>query len=150
MTSDWVSLSRSELREVALTRVRQELERLGWSVENPADARSNLLLAHRGAREIEVLVRVVRGLNYTFVMKRSFRPAPHRYVAYVRLPSRSPLELYLIPSQAWETPDALLPSRDFGAGMSSEPEYGIQVSQGRLDELERRFGWITSAPASLG
>ena len=150
MSADWATLSRSEVRDVGVQRVECELERLGWSVRRSEDARSNLLAARRGAREIEVHVRVVRRLNYTFLTKRSFAPSPDRYVAYVRLPDGSPLELYLIPSQAWESPDELLPSRDFGAGMSSESEYGIQVSQGRLEELEHRFAWATSAREHLG
>jgi hypothetical protein len=147
MSTHWASLSRSEVRDVGVERVQRELKRLDWSVRRSEDARSNLLVARRGAREIEVHVRVVCGLNYTFVPKRSFAPAPDRYVAYVRLLDGSPLELYLIPSRAWETPDELLPSRDFGAGMSSEPEYGIQVSQGCLEELEQRARGPRARPA---
>ena len=150
MTTDWSALSRSEVRTVGVERVQHELERLGWSVRRADDARSNVLTARRAARLVEVHVRVVRKLNYTYLSKRSFTPAPDRYVAYVRLPDGSPLALYLIPSQAWESPDDLLPSRDFGAGMSSEPEYGIQISLGRLDELEQRFAWRTSAHVHLG
>jgi len=86
MSTDWAALSRSEVRDVGVGRVQHELERLGWSVRRSEDARSKLLVARRGAREIEVHVRVVRKLNYTFLTKRSFAPAPDRYVAYVRLP----------------------------------------------------------------
>ena len=122
----------------------------GWSLRRREDARSNRLVARRGAREIEVHVRVVRKLNYTYLSKRSFAPSPDRSAAYIRRPDAAALELYLIPSRAWETPDELLPSRDFGAGMSSEPEYGIQVSQGRLEDLEQRFAWTRTAREHLG
>jgi hypothetical protein len=149
MSTDWTQLSRTEIRELAIGRVSNELARFGWSVRRPADSRSNRLEASRRGGRLEIQVRVVRKLNYTFIRKRDIDLTDETLVAYVRLPDSSPLELYLIPSRAWESPDALLPSRDFGAGMSSPPEFGIQVAVSRLDELERRFGWGRTADRLL-
>ena len=136
------------MRQVGLALVQERIGTHGWNTEL-VDARTNTLAARRGQRRLEVHVRTVRGLNYTFLPKRRFGPADDRLVAYVRLTGSDAARLYLIPSRAWETPDGLLVSRDFAArGLSSEPEYGIQISQKRLDELER-FAWHKMAPALL-
>lgn len=148
-THAWSTLSPAEVRQVGVTFVQEKIGAHGWRTEL-VDARSNTMAARRGQRRLEVHVRTVRGLNYAFLPKRRFRLADDRLVAYVRLTDSDAARLYLIPSRAWETPDGLLVSRDFADnGLASEPEYGIQISQKRLDELER-FAWHRMAPALLG
>jgi hypothetical protein len=44
--------------------------------------------------------------------------------------------LYLIPSMAWATPDAMLVDRDY-EGLKSAPEYGISLTKRNMALLEQ-------------
>jgi hypothetical protein len=94
-----------------------------------------VLVAVRAQTRLEVHVRIARDLNYTFLTKPRFRPRSGLYACLVRLPTGAPAELYLIPSRAWESPDALLVDRAH-VGLVSEPEWGINLSPRTLERLQ--------------
>lgn len=76
---------------------------------------------------LEIQVKAVRGNNYVFMHKDKFPLCSDRLAAVVILMDNQPPELFLIPSLAWMTTDALLVSRDY-EGKKSKPEWGINLS----------------------
>jgi hypothetical protein len=90
----------------------------------------------------EVQVKSVRGLKYIFLEKEKFPLRPDRMAAIVILPQDQPPELYLIPAPAWESPNALLASKDY-EGKQSKPEWGLNLSKKNLPLLNKyRFDGI--------
>jgi hypothetical protein len=133
---DWSRLTRAEVSRVGEATVRAALERDGFAVSEPDDRGITDLIATRGGERLEVTVRTLRSLTYTYVEKHRFDLRADRRVALVLLlAGREPL-VFLIPAQAWRTPDSVLVSRDYEHA-ASLPEWGINVSQRNLVLLKR-------------
>ncbi len=132
---EWSRLDRQQLRQMALGLARAALESAGYEVTGPLDERSNLLIAERNGTTLEAHVRTSRNLNYTFLPKASFQPGADRAALLVVLLDGEPPRLYLIPSHAWQTPDAVLVDREYD-DLASEPEWGINLSVSGLQQLE--------------
>jgi hypothetical protein len=135
-TRRWSALDRTELRRFALELARTALERRGYVVAGPFDERSNVLTADRGDTSLEVHVRTSRNFNYTFLTKINFPLAEDRAVFLVVLVEEEAPRLYLIPAKSWESPDGFLVDREYD-DLTSEPEWGINLSRGGLDSLAR-------------
>ncbi len=86
-------------------------------------------------RQYLVQVRSLRKLAYAFVAKTSFPLDRDRLLALALFLSGTSPDWYLIPASAWESPSALLVSRDY-PGRSSEPEWGLNLSRRNLRLLE--------------
>ena len=60
-------------------------------------------------------------------------------------PSEGPLEIFLIPTTAWEpwgnTPKAPLTQRAYANGQKSRPEYGVYIARKHLKTLREEFDW---------
>lgn len=143
----WSRLSRQEVRDHGLSLMQSELARLSFSVQAETGQRRNVLHAKRGRRQLEVHMRTVRDLNYAFWPKARFQPRVDLYAGLVRLPEGAPAELYLIPSMAWNSPDAPLVAPEY-EGLASEPEYGVRLTQRNLPLLaqftfDRTLGALT-------
>ena len=139
---DWSHLNHLQLGRYAEYFVKMELTLFGFEVySSEVDDRCIDFIARRGGGPFyEVQVKSVRGYNYVFIPKAKFPIAPHRLLALVLLHAGCEPEFYLIPMPAWQTPDALLVSRDY-EGKKSEPEWGVNLSaknQALLDTY--RFG----------
>jgi hypothetical protein len=133
---DWSRLTRGEVTRLGQAVVRAALEREGFAVSEPDDRGITDLIGTRGGERLEVTVRTLRSLTYTYVEKHRFDLRTDRRVALVLLlDGREPL-VFLIPAQAWRTPDPALVSRDYEQA-ASLPEWGINVSQRNLALLER-------------
>jgi hypothetical protein len=133
---EWSRLTRSEVREHGLSLIERELGRVGFRVRAETGQRRNVLHAEREGRRLEVHVRTVRNLNYAFWPKARFQPRADPYAGLVRLPDDAPAELYLIPSLAWHSPDALLVAPDY-QGLASAPEWGVRLTHRNLPLLAR-------------
>jgi hypothetical protein len=94
----------------------------------------DFIVRHELGRFYEVQVKTVRGLNYVFMQKDKFPLRPNRLAAVVILMEDQPPDLYLIPAPAWESPNALLVSRDY-EGKQSKPEWGLNLSVKNLPLL---------------
>jgi hypothetical protein len=71
-------------------------------------ARSN------AGRYYDFQVKAVRGMNYIFFHKYKFEPRDNLIAAVVIFFDGKVPELFLIPSAAWRTPNALFVNRDCG------------------------------------
>lgn len=78
--------------------------------------------------------RLDRGSAYIFMTKEKLRLDAHALVAVVLLRDGDAPDLYLIPVQTWQEPNALFVSRDY-IGKVSKPEWGIQLSRRNLPML---------------
>src|SRR5690606_9550301 len=85
-------------------------------------------------RFYEVQVTSVHGLNHVFCRKDKMPLSPERDVAFVLFEDGAAPSLFLIPSLAWQKPDALLVDREY-KGMRSKPEWGINLSRKNLPLL---------------
>ena len=79
----------------------------------------------------DIQVKAVRGYKYFFFLKKNFNQDRENLLAAIvvfmndgKLP-----DLYLIPSKAWLEPSILFASKDYGKGMKSDPEWGINLSK---------------------
>ncbi len=99
----WSALTVGEVSHTGIAIAQERLAGLGWSSVLVGGGRRNVLDARRGNRTLELHVRVVRGLNYRFLLKRRFAPAEDRLVAYVRLAEGQAAQLFLIPSRVGNT-----------------------------------------------
>jgi hypothetical protein len=84
-------------------------------------------------------VKSVRGQNYIFFDKRVFEPRPNLLAALVIYRDGQAPAMYLIPSEAWQSPNALLVDRDY-IGLKSKPEYGVNLSR-RNQQLLDQYGF---------
>jgi hypothetical protein len=133
---DWSRLTRTEVSRFGHAIIAVALEREGFAVSEPDDRGITDLIATRAGQRLEVTVRTLRSLTYTYVEKHRFDLRADRCVALVLLlAQREPLA-FLIPAQAWRSPDAVLVSRDYEHA-ASRPEWGINVSRRNLALLER-------------
>ncbi len=85
---------------------------------------------------LEVQAKSLRDFGYVFMRKSHFQPKEGLYVALgLLLEGKEPMS-FLIPSQRWQTPDAVFVDRDYESpGLKSQPEWGINFSRKSLSVL---------------
>ena len=89
-------------------------------------------VVRRGIGEYyDIQIKSSRDLNYIFMQKAKFQPRKNLYTAIVLFADQAQPALYLVPSEAWLKPDALLVSRDY-PGKRSKPEWGLNLSRRNL------------------
>jgi hypothetical protein len=76
----------------------------------------------------DVQVKSLRGMGYIFFPKDKFELRPNLLAAIAVLLPQEPPHLFLIPSQAWTTPNQLFVSRDY-LGKKSKPEWGLSLNK---------------------
>ena len=80
----------------------------------------------------DVQVKSIRGsTEYIFLQKDKFSPRRNLFAAIVLFFDGKPPQLYLIPSESWLTPDALLVSHDY-EGKKEQARVGIKLIQEKL------------------
>jgi hypothetical protein len=84
----------------------------------------------------DVQVKSIRESGYIFFPKSKFKPINNLLAAIVIFMDNESAKLYLIPSLAWKSPDALLVSHDY-EGKQSDPEWGINISKKNMPLIER-------------
>ncbi len=134
---EWSHLNHIQVGRYGKQLVRAELIRYGLDARS-ADVdrrRSELVIRQDDGSRYDVLVRTVRDHNYIFFRKSRFVLRPNLLVAVVILWENEPPACYLIPSEAWKEPNALLASRDF-VGKKSPPAWGINLSRKNMPLLE--------------
>ena len=115
---------------------RAEFVRFGFEVQSPeaGDHDVDFVVRKSDSRTYGVKVKSARNLNYIFFRKDRFPLRDDLMAVVVLFSDGAAPDLYLIPSQTWLTPSALFKSYDY-KGMSSSPEWGLNLSQGRLPLL---------------
>ncbi len=81
-------------------------------------------------------VKSIRKLGYVYLRKDKFDLSEDLFLALTILNEKQEPILYLIPSTAWEKPNALFVSRDY-IGLESKPEWGLNLSQKNMHYLEQ-------------
>jgi hypothetical protein len=116
--------------------VKMEFALYGFQVYTAEvdDRGIDFIVRHESGGFYEVQVKSSRGLNYVFMQKDKFPLRPDRLAAVVILVEDKEPDLYLIPASAWESPNALLVSRDY-EGKQSKPEWGLNLSVKNLQLL---------------
>jgi hypothetical protein len=85
---------------------------------------------------LKVQVKAVRDSGYVFMEKSKFFLHEHSLLAFGLLIEGKPPNLFLIPSLEWQTPTALLRDRNYGGGLKSSPEWGMNISKKNMALLE--------------
>jgi hypothetical protein len=127
---DWSRLNHLQVGKYAEYLVKMEFVLFGFDVyTSEVDDRGiDFVLRKHPATYYDVQVKSVRGYNYVFFRKSAFDLRPNLLAALVIFVDGKPPELFLIRSEAWQSPDALLVYHDY-KGLKSEPEFGINLSE---------------------
>jgi hypothetical protein len=112
---DWSRLNHLQVGRFAEYFVKMEFTLYGFDIyTSEVDDRGiDFVIRKHCDRYYDIQVKSARGFNYIFFQKAKFELRPNLFSAIVILqPLYSP-ELYLIPSEAWQSPNGLLVSRDY-------------------------------------
>lgn len=107
-----------------------------------------VICTEKPRRYYDVQVKSVRGFNYVFFRKEHFDLRDNLYAALVILVEGEQPGLYLVPSRAWDEPNQLFVSRDYGPPKKSTPEWGLNLSQKNYPLL-KQFGFEEIATKRL-
>ncbi len=138
MRFDWKKLNRQQVGAFSEYFVKMELTMYGFQVyATEVDDRGiDFVARFENGPYLSVQVKSVREKGYVFMQKEKFSLSPDLYLALAILNQGKEPTLYLIPSKAWESPDALLVDRDY-EGKKSKPEYGLNLSVKNTPLLEQ-------------
>lgn len=136
----WKSLNKQQVGTYAEYFVKMELTMHGFQVyTTEVDDRGIDFVARRDAGPfIEIQVKSLRAMGYVFMQKSKFPIRQHTYLALGLLTEGHEPELFLIPSTVWLVPNSTFVDRNYdGEGMTSKPEWGVNVSRKNMPELSR-------------
>ena len=134
----WNSLNRQQIGAYAEYFVKMELTMHGFQVySTEVDDRGIDFVARRESGPfIEVQVKSLRSMGYVFMQKTKFPLRPHTYLALCLFADGQEPKVFLIPSVAWLTPNAIFVDRKYDAqGQTSKPEWGLNVSKRNMAAL---------------
>ncbi len=142
----WKQLSRQQLGACGEYFAKMEFMMHRFQVFTPeVDDRGVDFIARLGEKWLEVQVKTVREGGYIFLQKTKFIPSSYLYAAIVILTEAQPPDLFLICSDKWAKPNALLVSHDY-QGLQSKPEWGINISKRNKALLEQyRFDTVVQS-----
>lgn len=134
----WTRLNKQQLGAYAEYFVKMELTMYGFQVYSTEvdDRGIDFVARYERGPFIEVQVKSLRGSGYVYLMKSKFALSDYLYLALALFSDGKQPDLYLIPSRAWEIPNALLASRDYGEGLASAPEWGLNISGKNMAALK--------------
>ena len=137
---NWSSLNTQQVGTYFEYFVKMELTMYGYEVyTTEIDDRSIDFIARKnGCPFIEIQAKCLRSYGYVFMPKTHFKPREGVYVALGLLfEGKEPIS-YLIPSKVWLQPNSVFVERNYDApGLKSKPEWGINLSQKNLHEIEK-------------
>jgi len=138
MRYDWKKLNRQQVGAYSEYFVKMELTMYGFQVYSTEvdDRGIDFVTRFENGPFLSIQVKSTRNLNYVFVHKDKFELSSRTFLALVILFDYAEPEIFMIPSEAWLTPNPLLVSHDY-EGKKSKPEWGINLSQKNLAFLER-------------
>lgn len=135
----WSHLNTQQVGAYCEYFVKMELTMYGFEVyTTEVDDRGLDFVARRpGKPFLEIQVKSLRSHGYVFMPKSKFSPHENLYLALGLLFESQPPRLYLIPSTVWKQPNTTFVERNYEApGLKSKPEWGINVSQRNIAEIE--------------
>src|SRR3712207_6594346 len=142
---DWSRLNNAQLGRYAEYFVKMEFTRYGFDVYTAEvdDKGIDFVVRKEHGTEdggleyryYDVQVKSTRGMNYVFLRQSKFRLRKNLLAVLVLFGTGRWPDLYLVPSTAWEAPNALFVERPY-EGLKSKPEWGINLSRRNLPLLE--------------
>jgi hypothetical protein len=134
----WSALTNQQVGTFVEYFVKMELTMFGFQVyATEVDDRGVDFIAQFGDGPfLKIQVKSVRSTGYVFMEKSKFSFHEHRFLAFGSLVDEQPPNLFLIPSLEWCTPTALLRERNYGEGLKSSPEWGMNISKRNMALLE--------------
>jgi hypothetical protein len=138
----WDELNSLQIGKYAEYFVKMEFTQYGFDVYcSEVDDRGIDFVVRRERKNdmtkyYDVQVKSVRENGYVFFPKDKFKLRENLLATVVVFPKGEMPQIYLIPSLAWKTTDALLVSHDY-KGKKSEPEWGLNISRKNMPLLER-------------
>ena len=137
MRFDWKNLNRQQVGAFAEYFVKMELTMYGFQVYGSEvdDRGIDFVARYEKGPYFSVQVKSLRKPGYVFMEKGKFEISPDWYLALAILDQGKAPRLYLIPSEAWKSPNALLVDKDY-EGKKSKPEWGLNLSRKNMPLLE--------------
>ncbi len=135
----WGHLNKQRVGRYAEYYVKMAATMAGLDVYTPeVDDRGLDFVVRAGpGRFYEFQVKAVRSLSsYIFMRKEYFIPTADLHLALVLMLEGSEPAIYLIPSTVGLDPAPPFVSRDYGGGLKSPPEWGLNLSNAALVALE--------------
>ena len=129
MRFDWKNLNRQQVGAFSEYFVKMELTMYGFQVYGSEvdDRGIDFVARYEKGPYFSVQVKSVRTKGYVFMQKEKFEISPDWYLALAILNQGKEPELYLVPSDAWKSPNSLLVDREY-EGKKSKPEWGLNLS----------------------
>jgi len=129
MRYDWNKLNRQQVGAFSEYFVKMELTMYGFQVYGSEvdDRGIDFVARYEKGPYISVQVKSLREKGYVFMQKEKFEISPDWYLALAILNQGQEPQLYLVPSEAWKAPNALLVDREY-EGKKSKPEWGLNLS----------------------
>ncbi|SHI59371.1 hypothetical protein SAMN02745146_1127 [Hymenobacter daecheongensis DSM 21074] len=134
---DWSRLKPLQVGRFAEYFVKMKCALYGFDIYSSEvdDKGIDFVLRVNGESYYDIQVKSIRNSGYIFFPKWSFESRRNLYAAVVILTHGKEPDCYLIPSWAWENENALFRDRNYGDGMKSKPEWGLNISQKNMPLL---------------
>lgn len=137
---NWAVLNSLQLGRYAEYFAKMEFASYGLEVfSSEVDDRGiDFIVKDKKDRFSEIQVKSLRGTGYVFAQKSKFIISnPNLYMALLIFKEGQKPDFFLIPSEAWKTPNEVFVDRNYDKpGQTSKPEYGINISIKNYDILE--------------
>ena len=135
---NWARLNNQQVGTYCEYFVKMELTMYGFQVYTTEvdDRGIDFVTRYQNQPFIEIQVKSLRSMGYVFMQKSKFTLNNHTYLALGLLIQDQSPALYLIPSTVWLTPNNIFVERNY-EGLKSKPEWGINISQKNMIELEK-------------
>ena len=146
MRYNWKALNRQQVGAFSEYFVKMEFTMLGFQVYSTEvdDRGIDFVVRYENGPFLSIQVKSIREKGYVFMQKEKFDLSPDLYLALAILDEGEEPRLFLIPSEAWKEPNALLVDRDY-IGKKSKPEWGLNLSKKNRVLLETyAFSKMTS------
>lgn len=91
-------------------------------------------------KHIDVQVKTIRTTGYVYISKETWKSGlrENLNLVLVLLKNNEMPSVYFIPSKVWENPTTLFTDKNYEKeGQTSKPEWGINISQKNMEELEQ-------------
>lgn len=136
----WSELTTQQLGQYGEYYAKMEFASYGYDVYTSEvdDHGVDFVVKGPTGKFYEVQVKSVRQDNYLYIKYSRFQSNFSEYfiICYIRFQDNELPEIYLIPTSAWNKPNALLPNYPYDKGQKSEPEIAINYNEKNASLLD--------------
>jgi len=139
-STTWSKLNHMQLGRYAEYYAKMEFASYGWDVYTSEVDDHGIDFVARPPQSkcyYEIQVKSCRNYSYVFMTKEKMPISDTRLICYLHFENGKMPDLYVIPSKAWENPNAVLVDRPYDKpNQKSAPEWGINISKTKIALLE--------------